>query len=87
MMSCAECHLWVDYNIVFRFGHICMECTVNHATVSDYYWLEEVLFPFLVPVLILCLYIAVSDLRIGQRKISKRVFYCFFIAKALLDIS
>ena len=64
MVSCTECHLRIDYNVIFRFWHIVMKGAVNYATITDYDWLEEVFLPFFIPVLIFGFYVVVSDFRI-----------------------
>ena len=52
MVSGTESHLRIDDDVVFGLRVILVEGTVNHAAVVDDDGLEEILFPFLVPVLV-----------------------------------
>ena len=65
MVSCSEGHLRIDDDVIFRFGDILVESAVDHTSVSDNDGLEEILFPFLVPVLVFRFGICISNIRIG----------------------
>ena len=86
MMSCAESHLRVYYNIIFCFRNIMVECTVNYTPVSDNNRLEEILFPFFIPVLVFCLSVSIGDLCIGQWKVCDGIFNTCFVTQGLLNI-
>ena len=51
-MSCAESHLWIDDNVILCLGNIVVESTVDDTAVTNHNRLEEILFPFLIPVFI-----------------------------------
>ena len=63
-----------------------MEGTVNHAAVVDDDRLEEILFPFLVPVLVFRLRNGVTDTCAGYRKIFHHLLERGLVELALLDV-
>ena len=65
MMSRAESHLRIDNDIISCLGYIFMEGTMDNTSVVDHNRLKEILFPFLVPVLVFCFGKCVGDFRIG----------------------
>ena len=52
-------------------GYIFVECTVNHTTVTDDDGLEEILFPFFIPVFIFRFLVIVFYFCIRQREAGK----------------
>ena len=74
VVSCAECHLRVDDDVIFSLRDIMMKCTVDDTTVANDDGLEEILFPFLVPVFVFGFLISIFHLRIRQGKIGEGFF-------------
>ena len=61
MVSRAERHLRIDNDVILSLRVVGMESAVDNAAVADYYGLEKILFPFLVPVLVFRLRNGVTD--------------------------
>ena len=87
MVSRAECHLRIDDDVIFSLGNIIVESAVDDTAVSDDDGLEEVLFPFFVPVFIFGFHITVFYLCVGQGKVGKCLFEDGFAIKFFLYVS
>ena len=86
MVSGTESHLRIDDDVVFGLRVILVEGTVNHAAVVDDDGLEEILFPFLVPVLVFRLCDGITDACVGYRKIFYHLLERSLVKLALLDV-
>lgn len=75
----TESHLGIDDNVVFSFGNIGMEGAVNHAAVFDDDGLEEILFPFFVPVLVFRFADGVGKGYTFQRKLGQHIVQGFLV--------
>ena len=86
MVSGTESHLRIDDDVVFGLRVILVEGTVNHAAVVDDDGLKEILFPFLVPVLVFRLRDGITDACAGYRKIFYHLLKRGLVELALLDV-
>ena len=86
VVSCSEGHLRIDDNVVFCLRYIVVEGAVDDATVTDDDGLEEVLFPFFVPVLVFCFLISIGRGSVGQRKTVQCRLQGFFVVQGGLYV-
>src|SRR5574344_468852 len=86
MMSCSESHLRIYKNLILSFWSIIMECTVYAASVINNDRLEIILFPLLIPVLILCMNNGILNVYSFKRKITYHIIKLILIEKRLLNI-
>ena len=86
MVSCTECHLRINHDVVFSLRVVFVEGTVNYTAVVDDDGLEEILFPFFVPVFVFRFRDGVGNGCIRYREILHYLLEGCFIKLALLDI-
>lgn len=86
VVACAEGHLRVYGDVIFSFRNIVVEGAVYYTAVADDDGLEEIAFPFFVPISVFGFEIIVADVCVKQREIIQCLLKGFFIVEALLYV-